>query len=207
MKALLFINGEFPKIYPNGEGYDMIACSDGALSKLIARHFPIELLDFISGDFDSHQGFYKEINEEKFIHTPDQSKTDFHKILEILASKGVKKVDIYGAGGGEMDHFLGNLTTAHFFKNKMELNFYDDYSHYFFSLKKHYLSGVKGKMISLYPFPMAEGVFTEGLHWDLDNQNLSLTGAISTRNYADKDEVEITYSNGDLILFIGEQYH
>lgn len=206
MKALLFINGEFPNVFPNVDGYDIIACSDGALNKLIKRNFPLPLLDFIAGDFDSHVGEHIGISKEKFIHTPDQSKTDFHKILEILEDKGAKEISIYGASGGEMDHFLGNLTTAHYFKNQLDLNFYDDYAHYFFSKKKQYLTNVKGKMISLYPFPTAQEVYSKGLHWELKGKDLSLIKEISTRNYADEDEVEISFNQGDLIIFVAQQY-
>ena len=75
----------------------------------------MEKLTFISGDFDSHTGADEAIYEGKFVHTPDQNKTDFHKALEIIVEKGIKKVDVYGASGREQDHFLGNIHTAYLF--------------------------------------------------------------------------------------------
>ncbi len=60
-------------------GYDVIACSDGAFHYLKDKNFPLDKLDFISGDFDSHEGSDENIYHEKFIHTPDQDFTDFQK--------------------------------------------------------------------------------------------------------------------------------
>ena len=168
----------------------------------VVEEFP----EFISGDFDSHSGADEEIYHEKFIHTPDQDKTDFEKSLEILIEKGIEKVDVYGGSGGEMDHFLGNLTVAFGFKNRLEIQFFDAHSTYYFISKNFVLKDVKGKMISLYPFPVAENVITHGLNWLLNKENLKITDRIGTRNFAVENEVSITYKAGDLLLFVGEQY-
>lgn len=205
MKALLFVNGELSH-FPDVEDFDIIACTDGALDKLIRLDFPLHRLSFISGDFDSHLGQHKEIDQGKFIHTPDQNKTDFHKALDILQQKKVEKIDVYGGSGGEMDHFLGNLTTAHSFKDEMKLTFFDEHSIYYFLPKNHQINNVKGKMISLYPFPFAENVMTKGLHWNLNGENLSINQQISTRNFADENDVAITFEKGDLLIFIGDDY-
>ena len=59
-------------------------------------------------------------------------------------------------------------------------------------------------MISLVPFPAAEGVTTKGLNWSLNNENLSLTSRIGTRNFACEQEVAISYEKGNLVVFIGK---
>ena len=64
MKALLFINGEPPKNIPEIKDYDLVACTDGAFHYLREKNFPLDLLDFISGDFDSY-----EENEKSFLKT------------------------------------------------------------------------------------------------------------------------------------------
>lgn len=206
MKALLFINGDPPKTLPNVEGYNVVACSDGAFHYLKSMNFPFQKLDFISGDFDSHSGSDEEIYQEKFIHTPDQDKTDFGKSLEILIEKGVSKVDVYGGSGGEMDHFLGNLTVAYSFKNQLDIKFYDEFSTYYFIPNNFVLNDVKGKMVSLYPFPIAENVVTKGLNWPLNSETLKMTDRIGTRNFALEDEISITYQSGDMLIFIDQSY-
>lgn len=201
-KALLFINGVPPEKLPEAENYSLIACSDGAFHYLKEKNFPLEKLDFISGDFDSHCGSDDDIYYQKFIFTPDQDKTDFEKSLEIIAQKGLKKIDVYGGSGGEMDHFLGNLTVALRFKNQMEITFYDEFSTYFFAQNHLVLEKVKGKTISLFPFPLAESVSTKGLNWSLNKENLAITGKIGTRNFASEDQVTIDFEKGELVVFV-----
>ncbi|EFK33112.1 Thiamine pyrophosphokinase [Chryseobacterium gleum] len=205
-KALLFINGDAPKSLPDLNNYGLIACTDGAFHYLKRMGFPMDRLDFISGDFDSHSGSDENIYDEKFIHTPDQNQTDFYKALDIILERGVNKVDIFGGSGGEQDHFLGNLTVAYAFKDRMELKFYDEYSEYYFIPKNFKVEGVQNKMISLYPFPVAENIVTKGLNWPLENENLSIISRIGTRNFAVEDEVVIGYEKGDLLIFIGTDY-
>jgi thiamine pyrophosphokinase len=205
-KALLFINGDPPKKFPKPEEYGLIACTDGAFHYLKNLNFPLDKLDFISGDFDSHSGSDENVYEEKFIYTPDQDKTDFHKALEIIAEKGFKSVDVLGGSGGEQDHFLGNLTVAFGFKDQLNIKFYDEFSEYYFVPNTIVVKNVKDKMISLYPFPTVENITTKGLNWSLTNGNLSITSRIGTRNFAVDDEVSIEYEKGDLLIFIGRNY-
>ena len=202
--ALLFINGTPPKNLPNTEGYAIIACTDGAFHYLKEKNFTLAQLDFISGDFDSHSGIDENIYHEKFIFTPDQNFTDFQKALDILKNKGIKKVDVYGGSGGEQDHFLGNLHVAFLFKDLMEITFYDEFSSYFFIPKDFEINNVEGKMVSLLPFPKVENLVTDGLNWELKNEDLEITKRIGTRNFATKSTVKISYSDGDLLVFIGQ---
>jgi len=208
-KALLFINGDSPKSIPDLLGYDLIACTDGAFHYLKQLKFPMHKLDFISGDFDSHiieEEILRQAQNDNFeiIETPDQNKTDFHKALEIIIEKGFENIDVYGGSGGEQDHFLGNLSVAFFFKEKVNLHFFDDYSSYYFIPKKFSISGVRGKMISLMPFPIAKNIETKGLKWPLYQEDLILGERIGTRNIAENQTVSIQYKEGDLLIFIGK---
>lgn len=206
-KALLFINGEPPEKLPRTDRYEVISCTDGAFSYLKKKGFNLHALTFISGDFDSLD--QKVIIEEtahlldiSIIHTPDQNKTDFHKALEILVSKGIESVDVYGGSCGEMDHFLGNLTVANSFKESLIITFFDAYSQYFFAPERLVLNGVFQKTISLYPFPLAEHVVSTGLKWCLERETLDITAKIGTRNIAEHDEVTISFDAGALVVFV-----
>lgn len=207
-KALLFINGDSPKTIPNLSGYDLIACTDGAFHYLKELNFPLDKLDFISGDFDSHK-IEEEIIQQaqnhsfEIIETPDQNKTDFHKALELILKKGFENIDVYGGSGGEQDHFLGNLSVAYAFKDKLNLQFFDEYSSYYFIPKNFSISDVKGKMISLMPFPIAKNIETKGLKWPLYKEDLILGERIGTRNIAENKDVTIKYNQGDLLIFVG----
>ena len=206
-KALLFINGEPPKQFPNLSGYKLIACTDGAFHYLKELDFPLDKLDFISGDFDSFNlETFREPKRDSFeiIETPDQNKTDFHKAIEIILEKGFENIDVYGASGGEQDHFLGNLSVAFFFKDKLNLRFFDNYSSYYFIPKEFSISDVKDNMISLMPFPIAKNIETKGLKWPLYKEDLILGERIGTRNIAENQEVSIKYKEGDLLIFVGK---
>ena len=203
MKALLFINGEPPKKLPSLDGFDVIACTDGAFHYLKELDFPLDQLDFISGDFDSHSGEDSGVYQDKFIFTPDQDKTDFQKALELLLEQGVSDVDVYGGSGGEMDHFLGNLTVASFFKEQLEIHFFDEFSTYFFIPNSFKTIVSDGQLVSLYPFPFAKNVTTKGLNWPLNGEDLDQTKRIGTRNIAVGEHLEIDFAEGNLLVFLG----
>ena len=86
-KALLFINGVPPEKLPGTENYSLIACSDGAFHYLKEKNFPLEKLDFISGDFDSHCESTADIYYQKFFFTPDQDKIDLENLLKFINHK------------------------------------------------------------------------------------------------------------------------
>lgn len=208
-KALLFINGEPPKEFPNLSDYELVACTDGAFHYLKELSFPLDKLDFISGDFDSYTEPFDSAQDDKqydfeIIETPDQNKTDFHKALELIREKGFENIDVYGASGGEQDHFLGNLSVAFFFKDQLNLRFFDNYSSYYFIPKEFSISGVKDKLISLLPFPIAKNIETKGLKWPLYKENLIFGERIGTRNIAEDQDVSIKYKEGDMLIFVGK---
>ena len=102
-----------------------------------------------------------------------------------------------------MDHYLGNLSSAYYFKDRMNIVFFDEFSSYYFIPKNFEISGVEGKMISLFPFPKAESITTKGLKWPLYKENLKMGERIGTRNIADSNTVNIEYKKGNLLIFIG----
>lgn len=201
-KALLFINGEVPETMPDfTSSYSIISCTDGAYTQYVHK-LPVEI-NYISGDMDSIS--LPEVPPNiPVIETPDQNKTDFHKALEVLIEKEIDEVDVYGASGKESDHFIGNLSTALFFKDKIKIIFYDDYSTFFFSGKNTELKEVKNKVISLIPFFEAKGIVTTGLQYPLNNEDLYFAVRIGTRNKAYLDDVTISYKEGELLIYIGK---
>ena len=66
------------------------------------------------------------------------------------------------------------------------------------------INNVEGKMVSLLPFPKVENLVTDGLNWELKNEDLEIIKRIGTRNFATKSHVKISYSDGDLLVFIGQ---
>lgn len=195
-KVFLLLNGDKPKKLPNLSDYDLICATDGAYQFLKENNITP---DFISGDFDSITEIPKNI---EVIHTPNQNSTDFDKILQILFDKGFTTVDVYGASGGEQDHFLGNLDTAIRWKDKLKLTFFDDNQYYFLANTTTKIFDCKDKTISLIPFPETKNIITEGLQYPLKNKDLVFGKRIGTRNKAIENIVSITFTNGELFIFV-----
>jgi len=201
-KALLFINGLAPHQIPADISvYKLTSCTDGAYKNYV-RNLPFKI-DYISGDMDG-------LSEDEIpdgieiIKTPDQNKTDFQKALQILTERGIAEVDVYGASGKESDHFIGNVAAALEFKNRLKITFHDDISVFFFSDKYTLLQNVKGKIVSLIPFFKAEDIVTKGLQYPLNHEDL-IFPRVGTRNMALENEAEISYSQGELLIYIGSQ--
>lgn len=197
-KVFLLVSGEQPKIFPDLSQYDLVCATDRAYLTLKKHNI---IPDFIAGDFDSLKVFPKGI---EMIHTPDQDFTDFHKILAILHQKGYRDIDVYGASGREQDHFLGNLSNAIKWKNRLNLTFFDDYGFYFLAKNQEIITHCKNKTISLIPFPEVRKITTKGLAYPLHNEDLVFGKRIGTRNKALEDTIEISFESGELFVFINK---
>lgn len=195
-KAFLLLNGKAPNKLPNLNSYDFICVTDGAYNHLLNLNIKPNL---VCGDFDSITEIPKNITT---IHTPNQNFTDFDKALQLIKNKGFKAVDIYGASGKEPDHFLGNIHTALQYKNNLNLTFFDNYGSYFFIENYFKTKNVLGKTVSLIPFFEAKNITTKGLQYSLKKEDLTFGKRIGTRNKATKDEIEISFSEGNLLVYI-----
>lgn len=198
-KAFLLLNGAAPKELPDFSVYDLVCAIDGGYNHLKKTNIEPNL---VTGDFDSIENIPSAI---EVIHTPDQNFTDFDKALQILKKRGIEKIDVYGGSGKEHDHFLGNISTAIQWKNKLKIVFYDDYGSYFFIEKKFTKQNILNKTVSLIPFPMATEIETTGLKYPLNKEQLVFGERIGTRNKAVKDAITINYREGNLLIYISNK--
>lgn len=202
-KAILFLNGKIDLSFcenyiENNHSSLDIYCADGAYRKIrISKELSPKIKKVI-GDFDS----FAEFENDLFLVNKDQDSTDFEKSLDYIISQNILKVYVFGASEGEMDHFLSNMSIAKRYKSKITIEFVDMYSKFFFISKKYSINGVKGKMFSVMPFGYAKDIYYNGLKYPLAGQNLSIDSATGARNYATQDRVEISYTDGDILLFI-----
>jgi len=196
-KVVLFLNGEKPLDIPDVQKYSAIYCTDGAYHFLTDCEITPDL---IIGDFDSIEKLPIDIPH---IHTPDQNYTDFEKAIELIIQQGHKEIDVYAANGLEQDHFLGNMCCALKYKKKIKIRFYDDKQSYYFIKKNTTLTNVINKIISLFPFPIAKNITTKGLKYPLKKSTLNMMkNKIGTRNKAVTNNINITFSKGNLLIFI-----
>ncbi|MCT7904978.1 Thiamine pyrophosphokinase [Candidatus Ornithobacterium hominis] len=199
-KALLIINGEPPKEKIDISKFNGIFCTDGAYAKALEIGIQPEV---IVGDLDSICLENLDSTIE-VLRRSNQNFTDFHKSLVEIEKRGFQSVDVYGATGLEHDHFLGNLSTALKFKDKIRISFHDDFSVFFFAKNPVILHNTKNRIISLYPFPLAKNVVSEGLFYPLNKVDLQLNEFISTRNHSLEEEVKIQYDEGEMLVFVSK---
>lgn len=200
-KIALFLNGELSFFNKKDffNCYEKIFVTDGAYNYIKDMDlYP----DFIIGDLDSIDNNFLKKKNIKIIYIEDQNITDFEKALKFIFFNKFLNIDIWGASGKEQDHFLGHLSIASKYKNKLSLIFHDNYYNYFFADKINRFYNVKNRKISLFPFPKVNGLTTKGLKYSIYNDSLEIGHKIGIRNLAIKNTIEITYSEGILIIFI-----
>lgn len=195
-KAFVLLNGSEPSIFPNLSEYDIVCAIDGAYNHFETKNI---IPDLVTGDFDSIQNIPSSV---EIINTPDQNFTDFDKALMILKERGFVTIDVYGGSGKEHDHFLGNISTALQWKVILNITFFDDFGSYFFIKKNIKLTNLKGRNISLIPFPIAHEIITEGLLYPIKNETLTFGKRIGTRNIASENEIKISFKSGELLIYV-----
>ncbi len=198
-KAFILLNGLEPSVFPELSTYDIVCAIDGAYNHFEKNNI---IPDLVTGDFDSIHTIPTTV---EVINTPDQNFTDFDKALMILKERGYINIDVYGGSGKEHDHFLGNLSTALLWINDVRITFFDDFGTYFFINNECVLNNVLNKTISLVPFPEAHNITTEGLKYPLNDESLIFGMRIGTRNKAISDIIKISFSIGDLLIYISHK--
>ena len=194
-KAVLFLNGEEPKDYTSISRYDKIYCTDGAFDYLNRNNI---VPDVVFGDMDS---ITSEHISSEVVLLSDQDYTDFEKsIIEI--KKTHMCIDVFGGSGKEQDHFLGNLSVALKYRSEVDIHFYDEFQSYRVVKKNETIKDCFGKNVSLIPFSEARNVSTKGLKYELNNETLVFDTFISIRNQSISDEIEISYTSGNLFIFM-----
>ena len=208
--AILFINGEIDLNFC--EAYYLayysglpIYCADGAYNKIKPSLNFLLHLKLIIGDGDS----LKDADEKGLPYKllVDQNYTDFEKSIDYLLTKGYEKICVFGFGGGEMDHYLGNISCVLAFKEQVLFEFVDKFAVSQLMKTENLLTGVKHKMISIVPLFELIGINIQGCAFDLENESLVFGQRTSTRNHAIKDKVEVTHNTGDGLIFVSHEYY
>lgn len=195
-KAFILLNGSEPESLPDLSQYEIVCAIDGAYNHF--KNLKIEP-HLVTGDFDSIDNIPTSI---EVINTPNQDYTDFEKALQILKHRGYYHIDVYGGSGKEHDHFLGNISTAKQWKFGLKITFFDDFGSYFFINDFYCGTNLMDRNISLIPLPIANGVVTKGLLYPINNESLIFGERIGTRNKASENEIQISFDDGDLLVYI-----
>lgn len=181
--------------------YQQVVVTDGAWddfrSTAVAQQCSAQTV--VLGDGDSLHD-----KPPAFIYKSCQQTTDFDKALQYLIEQGIGAADVFWADGGDVDHYLGNLSTAKHYQKQITLRFFNQHQCYFLLSSEQpsqlILTGARSHTISLYPFPQAQ-VSSQGLAYPLEKMTLNLDKQQSLRNYATADAVKLNWQ-GDVWVII-----
>lgn len=204
--AIVFLNGEidhsfscrYIKAYLDQCD---IYCADGAWVKIAKEPYLASKTVAVIGDGDSLEC----ATNVHFIHIADQETTDFEKVLAYLSQQGINEVFVFGAGGGEMDHYLSNLSVMLRMQGQLAMTMIDRYGQSFFIPKQWSAKVGVGSMVSVMPFPHASGISYQGLAYPLENATLAINTRTGVRNRAISDYISINYHEGQLLVFVAHE--
>jgi thiamine pyrophosphokinase len=198
--AVVVLNGDLPApaVFTTLADLPLIA-ADGAANALLSIGVVPE---FIVGDLDSvsPETLQQLHGTTEFIVEPDQDSNDFEKTLHFARTQLWSRILVTGLHGGDLEHTLNNWSVLMRFARDLHLVGLDR-SRYAIPVSTNvHLPATEGEIISLIPQPLAR-ITTEGLHWSLTNEELSLGSREGARNRAVADTVRITVHEGSLLVF------
>ncbi len=173
---------------------DLVAADGGADQALELGHMPVA----VAGDMDSvSDRARKTIGADRFIETPDQNRTDFHKTLDLIDAPLVLGV---GFMGKRLDHELACYNTLVRLPEKRVIlvGEVDICFHLSRPLK---MSLPVGTRFSL--FPMAQvTVQATGLVWPVEDLQMSPWGMIGTSNETNAPGVTVAADGPGLLVIL-----
>ena len=181
------------------QSYDLFIAVDGGLNHCVYLGItPTWLI----GDMDSlDQSLCDKFPMmQKLVFPKDKDYTDTELALNFLIKKAPKSITLFAAFGHRIDHSLGNIFLLSRFPDKV---FLETEREILCVIKKSLeLNTIPGQIISLIPLNgPVEGIFTEGLKWELSNKRLD-KDFLGISNQAIAYKIRITANSGDLLVTI-----
>lgn len=171
----------------------IVAADSGADAVLAAGHMP----DAVIGDFDSASASaLAQIPPERLFRISEQDSTDFEKALSRLEAGLILGVGFLGL---RVDHQLAAFNALVRFKDKPCILIGRD--ELVFHLNRTVRLDLEpGDTVSLFPFQPISGT-SNGLHWPINELDLSPTGRIGTSNRA-TGPFEISVSGEGMLVLV-----
>lgn len=160
----------------------------------------------VMGDFDSYTGEIECDDIVKF--PPIKDDTDSAIAIKYAVDQGYKKIVVYGAIGGDLDHTIANIAhLAKYTESGIDISFVDRDKVLFalYNSKVKFLNEAKGR-ISVFAFSeKAEGVYEKGLFYTLDDATLYSNIPLGVSNEFTGKESEISVENGTLLIYTSKE--
>jgi thiamine pyrophosphokinase len=179
----------------------LVIVLDSAIERVIDLGIKIDVL---LGDFD--RGFDPEVYKTtqypiEIVYTHDQEKTDLEKAFDYLIERKIPAVNVVWATGKRADHTITNLTQIVRYRDLLKIVILDDHSKIFLLPNKFEKWYTEQTPISLIPIGVVNGIFSNNLKYELQDDTLIMGYRTGSSNSVAKDGmVTITHKNGDLLL-------
>lgn len=177
---------------------------DGALDRVLMKGIKV---DAVIGDFDSINVSRLSVEDEQNIEwlvMEEQDSTDLEKGIKYLISQGHKAANVVWGTGKRLDHSFNNLITVAKYRQELALCVIDDYSKAYClhpkpaKFSKYYS---EESIISLLPLTNVRGIQTQGLKYNLNNEDFILPFKTGSSNEAATNGIiDITFDDGILFL-------
>ncbi len=179
--------------------YSTIVAVDGGLHYCAAMGVTPTIL---IGDFDSTEPELL----SRYLHLPihrfpvDKDSSDLELALALPEARRAADITVFGATGGRTDHLISNLQLLT--EESKRLTFESEIEWIFALPMDATLSLHIGQQISLMPlFGPVEGVFSEGLEWELTGSTLD-QHRVSLSNRATANRVRVRHRSGTLLCIV-----
>ncbi len=158
------------------------------------------------GDFDSYTG--KIDCENTIVYPVKKDDTDSALAIKYAIEQGYRKIVVFGAIGGALDHTVANVALAAACAEKgIDVSFVDG-ENVLFAIHNSSVSFNKDASgrISVFSYgDKAKGVYEKGLLYTLDNAVLSNRVPLGVSNEFTGDFSEISVEDGTLLIYTSKE--
>lgn len=177
---------------------DYIIAADGGYNRAVEKGY---LPQVVVGDLDSAKNIAEGVEIIKFNKNKDR--TDGELAIRYAITQGFRKLYIYGASGGRMDHVLYNMrliAIAALMGVKCVICG-DDFDAYYVN-STFELDVEENDLISIVPYQgKVHIISTEGLGYEINDAELDMFNTLGVSNYAVDKKVVIKIDKGDALIF------
>ncbi|WP_367356823.1 thiamine diphosphokinase [Mesotoga sp.] len=206
-KAVLFVGGEYissTEFYMRKlQETSFVSAADSGAEMLrsLGRH-----PDLLVGDMDSISETTLDWCRSKgsliLIYPSQKDDTDTKIALQALEERDIAEVEIFGATGLRLDHFMGTLASIYGVRNTLKATIVED-SVEIGMVSKELVSSVElGEIWSLFPFGGQPTMISlKGFKYSLKDAFLEYGNPLGVSNETKESEVQILCKGGTVLYF------
>lgn len=162
--------------------------------------------DLVIGDFDSLNNIPAHPNTK--VLSPEKDDTDMLAAVREGIKAGYSVFHIYGGSGGRIDHTIANLQVLAYLSQKRMQGFLFGKDCVITAITDHKMTfeAIPAGYVSVFSHTeKSEGVYLQGLKYELDNAVLTNTFPLGVSNEFTGKESSISVGNGTLLIVLPKE--